>query len=72
MKRNLLNVLKIGTCLMVAVTCATMLITGNVDEEVVEFVWSHKVFGLLLYVAFVVGRCEFRRDGCVYNVEQGL
>lgn len=38
MKRNLLNVLKIGTCLMVAVTCVTMLITGNVDEEVVDFI----------------------------------
>ena len=38
MKRNFLNILKIGTCLMVAVTCATMLITGNVDEEVVDFI----------------------------------
>lgn len=37
MKRNFLNILKIGTCLMVAVTCATMLITGEVDDEVVDF-----------------------------------
>lgn len=38
MKRNFLNVLKIGTCLMVAVTCATMLITGEVDDEVADYI----------------------------------
>lgn len=31
-----LNLLKIGTCLMAGVTCLTMILTDNVDEEFVD------------------------------------
>lgn len=35
---NFLTILKIGTCLMAAVTCATMLLTGKVDDEITDYI----------------------------------
>ena len=43
-----------------------------IEEEVVQFVWTHEVFGLLRYVALLVGRNELWTDWCVEDVEQDL
>ena len=43
-----------------------------IEEEVVQFVWTHEVFGLLRYVALLVGRNELRTDRSVEDVEQDL
>ena len=37
-----------------------------------EFVWTHKVFGLLFDISQFVGRNEFRRDRGIHDVEQRL
>ena len=37
-----------------------------------QFVGTHEVFGLLLYVAFFVGRNKLRADGRVHDIEQGV
>ena len=42
-----------------------------VEEEVVQFVWSYEVFGLLCNVAVCICRNEFGRDWCIDDVEQG-
>ena len=41
-----------------------------VKEEVVQFVWTDDVFGLLLYIAIFVGWNQFRADRGVDDVEQ--
>ena len=41
-----------------------------IEEEVVEFVRTHKVFGLLAYVAVFVGRNQFGAYWSVDNVKQ--
>ena len=41
-----------------------------VEEEVVEFVWTHKVFGNLLDFTGFGCREKFRTDRCVYDVHQ--
>ena len=43
-----------------------------VKEEVVEFVWTHKVFGLLLYFSIFVCRDKFWTDWCVDDVVERL
>ena len=41
-----------------------------VEEEVVEFVWTNEVFGLLAYIAVFVGRNQFWANRSVDNVKQ--
>ena len=43
-----------------------------VDEEIVQFVWTYKIFGLLFDVAFLVGGCQLGRYRCAHDVEQCL
>ena len=43
-----------------------------IQEEVVEFVGAHQVFGLLRDIACLVGRDELGTDGGIDNIEQGL
>ena len=36
---NFLTVLKIGTCLMAAITCLTMVLTDKVDDEITDYIY---------------------------------
>lgn len=40
-----------------------------VEEEVVKFVWPYEVFCLLHNLSVLVGRDEFGRDRCFYDVK---
>ena len=37
-----------------------------------QLVWSHKILGLLLDVAILIGRYQLRTDRCVDDIEQGV
>ena len=41
-----------------------------IEEEVVQFVWAHKILSLLAYVAILVGRDKFWRNRSIDNIEQ--
>ena len=41
-----------------------------VDEEVVEFVWSYKIFRNLLYFIVFIGWEKFRADRSVHDVQK--
>ena len=43
-----------------------------VDEEIVQFVGTHQVFGFLLDGAVLLGWDELRADGGVHDVEQDV
>ena len=43
-----------------------------VDEEVVQLIGSHQVFGLLLDGAVGLGRNQFGADGRIHHVEQDV
>ena len=51
---------------------ATAVAERMVEEEVMQFVGAHQVFGLLRDIAVFIGRDKFGADGGGDNVEQGL
>ena len=42
-----------------------------IEEEIVQLVWSHQVFRLLLDVSVLIGRNQFRTDRRINDVAQG-
>lgn len=43
-----------------------------IEEEIVKLIGTHKVFRLLLDIAFLVGRNQFGRDGRIDDVEENV
>ena len=41
-----------------------------IEEEVVQLIRTNQIFRLLLDIALLVGRNQFRTNRCIYNVEQ--